>query len=325
MRTAVKILGAVLVVLLVAVGAVYLWPHTSEHRQTGVAQSVSYEAALERVDKQVAEDTANAVTEECRSTLLTHGEPTEMTVVFLHGVRMCPSQFEDVANHFHERGYNVYIPVAPAHGTADPLHHANVTADGLVDYVNEAVTTATGLGEEVGVVGLSGGAMLGTWAAQKRPEVERALLLSPFYEPSASQAPKWQLPLLKTLHGKHVIPDAFSNGVEAENPGFSYRALAQYLIVGENLEPEPQDMGLESVGVVAAEDDELIDQELALSIPQQLAEANGLELLHEQIPGEWAVGHEITGMNVPGYEQHRDELFGLYMDFYEGRSAALNA
>ena len=30
-------------------------------------------------------------------------------------------------------------------------------------------------------------------------------------------------------------------------------------------------------------------------------------------------------MNVPGYEQHRDELFGLYMDFYEGRSAALNA
>ncbi len=317
------LLVAVLVLVLVAAGTVYFWPHTSSHRQTGVVESVSYDAALARVEDKIAEDRANDVTQECRSQLLTHGRRTAETVVFFHGVRQCPHQFEDITSYFFEQGYNVYAPVAPAHGTADPLHHANVTADGLVDYVNDAVTTATGLGEEVGVVGLSGGGMLGTWAAEYRPEVEHALLLSPFYEPAVGQSPKWQLPLLKTLHGNHLIADEFSNGVEAENPGFSYRALAQYLIVGDNLRKNPTDLGLESIAVVVAEDDELIDHRLAHDIPAEIAEANGLDLRSAEIPAEWRVGHEITGMNVEGYEKHRDALFELYLDFYEGQPAEL--
>lgn len=182
---------------------------------------------------------------------------------------------------------------------------------------------ATGLGEEVGVAGLSGGAMLSTWAAHHRPEVEHALLLSPFYEPAASQAPKWQLPLLKTVHGNHLVEDQFSNGADAENPGFSYRALAQYLIVGDNLKKSPEGLGLESVAVVVAEDDELIDHELAFSIPGETAEANDLELLSAQLPAEWKIGHEITGMDVVGYDRHRDALFSLYQAFYEGRPAEL--
>ncbi|MDR7328850.1 alpha/beta fold hydrolase [Corynebacterium guangdongense] len=317
------LLAAVLVFVLVAAGAVYFWPHTSAHRQTGVVDSVTYDAALERVEDKIGEDQANNVTEECRSTLLTHGERTAHTVVFLHGVRQCPHQFEDITRYFYEQGYNVYAPVAPAHGTADPLYHANVTADGLVDFVNDAVTTATGLGEEVGVVGLSGGGMLSTWAAEYRPEVEHALLLSPFYEPAPSQSPKWQLPLLKTLHGNHLIGDEFSNGVEAENPGFSYRALAQYLIVGDNLKKEPTNLGLESIAVVVAEDDELIDHELAHDIPAEIARDNGLELLSAEIPAQWEIGHEITGMNVEGYQEHRDVLFDLYVNLYEGRPVEL--
>lgn len=314
-------LVAVVLVLAAAAAAIYFWPHTSEHRQTGTPQTVSYAEATERVDTRRAQDEDNGVTEECRSQLLTHGEPTEATVVFLHGVRMCPSQFDEITQYFFDQGYNVYTPVAPAHGTADPLAHAEVRADNLVDYVNDAVTTATGLGEEVGVIGLSGGALLGTWAAEYRPEVERLLLLSSFYEPSSEQAPKWQLPLLKTLHGNHVIPDAFSNGIEAENPGFSYRALAQYLILGDNLTLEPEEPNLRSIGSVVAGDDDLIDKELAAWIPGQLADANGIELLQREIPAEWQVGHEITGQDVAGYDERRDDLFRLFLDYYEGRES----
>lgn len=312
---------AVVVLLAAAVATIYLWPHESAHRQTGTPETVSYDQAVSRIDDQVAHDTSRGVTEACQSTLLTHGDRTAETVVFFHGVRMCPNQFDEITQYFFEQGYNVYTPVAPAHGTADPLAHAEVRADDLVDYVNESVTTATGLGEEVGVVGLSGGGLLGTWAAQYRPEVERLLLLSAFYEPSTEQAPKWQLPLLKVLYGKHLIPDAFSNGIEAENPGFSYRALAQYLILGENLQEDGSDLehqNLRSIGTIVAEDDNLIDHELAESIPATTAAANGVDLMSETIPGEWQIGHEITGMNVAGFEEHRDELFQLYLDYYRG-------
>lgn len=327
-RTVLKVsLTAVAVavsLILIAVAAIYFWPHESEELQTGTRETVSYDAALERVAAQQQRDQDNSVTSECQSTLMTHGDQSEGAVVFLHGIRVCPSQFDELATYFFEQGYNVYIPVAPAHGTAVNQDHANVKADELVDYLNESVTIATGLGEEVGVVGLSGGAALGTWAAHYRPEVERLLLLSAFYEPSVGHAPSWQLPFLKTLYGYHLVPDQFSTTTDPAAPGFSYRALAQYLIIGQNFREDPSGLALKSVGTVISEDDVHINKELAESIPRTLAEANGLELLVHHIPQEWEADHEIINDTSPAIRNHRDELFQLYLDFYEGRPGALN-
>lgn len=328
MRTVLKVgvtaVAVVVSLILIAVATVYFWPHESGELQAGTRETVSYAEALERVESQQQRDLDNSVTPECQSTLMTHGDRAEGAVVFLHGIRVCPSQFNELATYFFEQGYNVYIPVAPAHGTAVNQDHANVKADELVDYLNESVTIATGLGEEVGVVGLSGGAALGTWAAHYRPEVERLLLLSAFYEPSVGHAPSWQLPFLKTLYGYHLLPDLFSTTTDPAAPGFSYRALAQYLIIGQNFREDPSGLALKSVGTVISEDDMHINKELAESIPRTLAEANGLELLVHHIPQEWEADHEIINDTSPAIRNHRDELFQLYLDFYEGRPGALN-
>lgn len=313
--------AAVAVLVIVAFAAIYLWPHRSGELQAADSASMSYQQAMGAVQEQQASDAARGVTRECRSRALTHDGRTEGAVVFLHGIRVCPSQFDDLARHFFEAGYNVYLPVAPAHGTTDPMAHGEVEAGELVEYVNESITTATGLGDEVGVVGLSGGGLLGTWAAHHRPEVERLLVLSGFYEPAAAEVPTWQLPLLKTLYGNHLLADSFSNGAESEDPGFSYRALAQYLIIGDNLRADPESPALRSVATVTAEDDTRINQELAVSIPGTLAETNGLELLEASIPGEWETGHEIVNTSTPGVAEHREELFRAYLEMYEGRPA----
>ncbi|WP_156226736.1 alpha/beta fold hydrolase [Corynebacterium comes] len=321
-KTGRSAVAVVVIVVIVAVAVIYLWPHRSRELQTADSASMSYGQAMGAVHAQRVSDEARGVTGECRSRVLTHDGKTEGAVVFFHGIRVCPSQFDDLALHFFEAGYNVYLPVAPAHGTADPRAHGEVEAGALVDYVNESITIATGLGDEVGVVGLSGGGLLGTWAAHHREEVERLLVLSGFYEPASSEVPKWQLPLLKTLYGKHLLADSFSNGADSADPGFSYRGLAQYLIIGDNLRADPGSPALRSVATVIAEDDTRIDQGLAVSVPGTLAEANGLELFEAAIPGKWKVGHEIVNTSTPGVAEHRQELFQLYLDLYAGRPAA---
>jgi carboxylesterase len=48
-------------------------------------------------------------------------------------------------------------------------------------YADEAVDIGAGLGDEVVVAGISGGATIAAWAAANRAEVDRALLLAPFF------------------------------------------------------------------------------------------------------------------------------------------------
>lgn len=77
------------------------------------------------------------------------------------------------------------------------------------------------------------------------------------------------------------------------------------------------------MGTVISEDDVHINKELAESIPRTLAEANGVELLVHHIPQEWEADHEIINDTSPAIQNYRDELFQLYLDFYEGRPGAL--
>lgn len=320
---------------LLMIAAIYLWPLKTKHLQTGKPETISNSQSLSRIDNKLKNESKRSVNAPCQTQLLSHGSNEENAagesfeeasteprswngdvVVFFHGITSCPDQFKDLAKHFYDKGYNVYIPLAPYHGTESVKEHSKITANELIDYVNESITVATGLGNEVGVVGLSGGGLLGTWAAEYRPEVKRLLLLSPFYEPASSQAPKWQIPFMKVLYGKWILPDAFSNPENPENPGFSYRALAQYIIIKDNLKSNPENINLNRIGVVVSEDDDSIDKDLANSIPSKIAESNNLKLLQGTIPGEWQTGHSISSTDVPGVKKHQKELFNLYLNFY---------
>lgn len=317
--------GAIVAVLVLAAAIFYLWPMRSAELQRADVAPLGYDQAIAKAAELNTTEAKNGVTANCRSALRTHGAKTAKTVVMFHGITACTDQFKVLSDTFFEAGYNVYIPRAPHHGTDDPKLHANVRTSELVEFANLSLNIGRGLGEEMGVAGLSGGGMLATWAAEYRPDVQRLLVLSPFYEPATSQAPKWQLPLLKKLYGLRILGDRFSGGdKDPSDPGFSYYALANYLILTENLRSQPDGLALKSITAVTSGSDKDIDLDLAKSIPQDIADANNLPLRFVHLPEAWNAGHDIVNPEKSvGVREHQDVLMPLYFDLYEGRERSL--
>ena len=317
------VLGSILG--LVAIGAVafYFWPEHNSDLQKGTPQKVSYAESLRRFTTATTQEKARAVVDSKHTQLLTHGNTTQKAVVMFHGITADPSQFNGLAKHFFDAGYNVYIPLAPHHGTANKKDHGAVTARELVDFVNQSITTATGLGEHVGVVGLSGGGVLATWAGEYRPEVTRVLALSPFYEPAPEKAPKWQLPLLRKLYGWGLIPDTFIEPATEKDAPFSYHALGNYLALVQNLRSKDTGTQLKQLGVVISDSDDQIDLPLAHSLPSAIAKNNNIPFTEAHLPASWQVKHDIVGLGNPEVAARSTLLFTAYFDIYEGRQPKL--
>jgi alpha-beta hydrolase superfamily lysophospholipase len=120
---------------------------------------------------------------DCRSTLLTHGARTPRVYVLLHGLSNCPQQFVQFAPMLFERGANVLMPRIPRHGNVDLTGHelAKLTPEELCRFGDAVIDIARGLGEQVFVMGLSGGGVVASWIAQVRPDVERVVLVAPSF------------------------------------------------------------------------------------------------------------------------------------------------
>lgn len=310
-------------IIAIVVATVYFWPLRSSALQTGTPKTISYQQSQSEYASLIQSESVRGITESCQSKQLTHGHKTEKVVVMFHGVTVCPNQYDGLAKVFFDAGYNVYIPRAPYHGTSNKKDHGQVTAQNLVDYVNTSITAATGLGDELGVVGLSGGGMLATWASEYRPEVKRALILSPFYEPAANQAPKWQLPFLHVLYGFHILPDNFIEPATPDGAAFSYRALANYDIVTKNFKKDPSGLSLQSIAVVTSDSDDQIDMSLAKSIPQSIATANDIPITATELPADWNVGHDIVSLKNKEVATRQSQLFTLYLNSYENKPTNL--
>jgi len=143
----------------------------------------SYKEAAIRITKIQTEEAELAeLNPVCATQLLTHGEKVDNVIVFLHGFTSCPAQFAQLGKEFFEKGYNVFIPRTPRHGTKDrsgqPLK--GLTAEELAEFANQSVDIALGLGARVIVVGLSGGGSMATWLSQVRSDVDLAVPIAPF-------------------------------------------------------------------------------------------------------------------------------------------------
>lgn len=299
--------SALVVLVLVAVGAVYAWPLGLDH---GQARPLSFAEASGRVTEAVSRDAADpAVTAQCRTRALVHSGRTAKAVLMLHGYTDCPVQFDDLAKLYYDRGYNVLVPRAPRHGVTDPKAHAGLHADELLTYASDSLDLVAGLGDEVGVVGISGGAVLATWLTEFRP-VSHLLALSPFYAPASSQAPSWQVKPLIVLYGNRLLPDHFNSH------GFSYAALSQYLRIARNYDDKPVRTNLKSVAVVTTAADTYIDLDRAASVTSSLARTNGLRPNSFVIPAAWQIGHDIA--TSAGLGTHAADLRKTYFDLYEG-------
>jgi esterase/lipase len=139
----------------------------------------NYDDALARARAFMALDDAN-VLPAARTVLLDHGKRTPLAVVLLHGFTNNPAQFVQFAPALHARGINVFVPRMPDHGDRDRLTDriATLTAEALLASASEAVDIAGGLGDRVGVLGISMGGTLAAYFAQFR-EIALAVPVAP--------------------------------------------------------------------------------------------------------------------------------------------------
>jgi carboxylesterase len=313
------IIASLIGLALIAVAVIYFWPFTSHNLKTSKVETLTYQQAMDRIAALNQQETADGVCDTCHSKLYTHETKTAKSVVMLHGVTACPEQFTDLAQKFYDSGYNVYVPLTPHHGLPDGREHGKVTAQELVNYATQSLNITAGLGDETGAIGFSGGGVLATWAAEYRTDVKHLLVLSPFYEPASSQAPKWQLPFLYFLYGKHILPDKFVEPATPTDAAFSYSALANYGIVTKNLKSDSFAPNLTSIAVVTSDGDDQIDLALAKKIPEDIAKVESLTFRQTALPTDWHIGHNIVTPDDSAIAQKKDYLFNLYFNYYEGR------
>jgi carboxylesterase len=234
-----KILRLVTILILLFIGWVFVRPLKLK-KLTAKSRPVNdYAAALERIEALQALDTYD-VNPVCRLRLLTHGQKTERVLVFWHGFTSCPRQFFQLGQMFYQLGYNVLIPRLPHHGLTDRLRpdQRQLTAEDLIALVDGVLDLAHGLGQQVTVAGFSAGGVLAGWAAQYRPDIAQAVIISPAFGlkvvplPLAKPAAKLLLTWPNVFRWWDPRFKAETPGPPHAYPRYSTRALGQILRLG---------------------------------------------------------------------------------------------
>ncbi|MFG3557081.1 serine aminopeptidase domain-containing protein [Micromonospora sp. NPDC047557] len=309
----IALVGGATALVAAVVAGLYLWPLSRRDLRLLSVPPLDFDAATAVAESVMAADDADPqVRPESRSRLLSHGSRTHRAVLLLHGYTVAPEQYDALAEVFFARGYNVWVPRAPHHGTVDRRAHHRIEAGDLTTYAAQAVTVAAALGDEVGVVGISGGAVLATWLAQVRGDVVRRLLvLSPFFGPR--QAPAFAVRPLITLYGRRVLRDR----VTAR--GYSLVAVTRYLMILRSLPRRPRRTGLLSAAVAISPLDAVVDAAAAVRVPRRIARANGIDLRVWTLPGSLGVRHNTLDLAALGDEAA--DVLRRYADLYEGDPA----
>ncbi|MEU5931808.1 alpha/beta fold hydrolase [Micromonospora sp. NPDC047187] len=299
-----------------AVAGLYLWPVGRRGLRVAPARPLDFDTATRAAAAIIAAEAADpAVRPESRSRLLSHGSRTGRAVLLLHGYTLAPEQYEGLAEEFFDSGYNVWVPRAPQHGTVDRLAHHRVEAGELTTYAAQGWAVAAALGDEVGVVGISGGAVLAAWLAQVPGNVVRhLLLLSPFFGPNPRQAPAYAVRPLIVLYGRRVLRDRVTSR------GYSLAAVTQYLTIARSLPKPPRRAGLRSAAVAISPLDGVVDLRAAVDVPRRIADANAIPLRVCTLPAALGVEHNTLHLAALGTDG--DEWRRRYVALYEGEAAS---
>jgi len=267
----------------------------------------SYAEAVQRIDAWKA-DRAAEMNPVCVTQFLTHGEKTEKAIVLVHGYSGCPMQFKELGDQFYALGYNVLIAPLPHHGLADRKtpEQGQLTAKELATYADQVVDIAQGLGEEVTIMGASGGGLVTAWAAQNRSDVDVAVVIAPAFGykviPTYLTAPAMNIVLLQPdvlvwndpARGDKPVPDY-------DYPGYSKHALAQILRLGfairlEALQKAP--VAKEIIVVTNAADDSV--NNALTAIVARNWQKHGAQLVEYEFPASLKLQHDLIDPNQPG-------------------------
>jgi alpha-beta hydrolase superfamily lysophospholipase len=317
-------IGVLLALLALLAGYLFLAPVGVAETSGAPRPAATFDAAMSRFAEVEARETAKGdLLAECRSRVLSDGARTAQSIVLLHGYTNCPQQFQRLGEQLQAAGFNVYIPLMPEHGEADREHTSldRLKTEELIAWANESTDIATGLGDRVTVVGLSGGGTVASYLGQFREDVDRAITMAPFLAPPWS--PEWLTPALVNLFG--LLPplsigdsaaSASGSGVFAPYAYFdnNTKAAQAYVrlgvIVREAADREPHAAGQTLVVVNEAEDQ--VSNPMAESLHgrwEQLApDASGVY----RFPASLGLPHDLIGPDR--VDQQVDVVYPVLMD-----------
>jgi esterase/lipase len=102
--------------------------------------------------------------------ILHHGEWRDNVIVLIHGITDSPHYMEAIGRQFHARGFNVVLPLLPAHGLLFPaLAMRKLQHRDWVDEVDTVLDIAKPLGGRISLGGFSTGGALTVHKAMRTP------------------------------------------------------------------------------------------------------------------------------------------------------------
>jgi esterase/lipase len=183
----------VLIFVVIFVLIIGFWP--SPILATKSLELLDYPASLTKVEviKKIDSDKVNP---ECQDIIMSHGQKQPKSIVIYHGFTNCPKQFTKLGGELFEKGYNVYIPRIPYHGFTNVMTDAlqNLNSGDLLNTINDSYQIASGLGDKVDVIGISGGGNMALWAGYNY-KANQVLAIAPLLAPTGYS--NWQIPLMQ--------------------------------------------------------------------------------------------------------------------------------
>lgn len=224
--------------MVVTLGVISLKRFNKSYLMSHPRPAEGYDEAVQRIDILRRQEPLD-MKQVCRLQFMTHAKRVERAIVLVHGYTNCPQQFREFGCCFYELGYNVLIAPLPYHGLTDRLTkaHARLGAQQLVQYTDDVVDIAQGLGAKVDIAGISGGGILAAYAGQFRKDVNVATIMAPAFgfKNIPSQLTGGFVNLLSFLPNLFIWWDREQKqvaGIEHAYPRFSTHALVQTLRVG---------------------------------------------------------------------------------------------
>jgi carboxylesterase len=293
--------AALVAALLVAALVAYLfWPVNARSMASHPDPAADYADAAARVDALIAEE--GSLNPLCRAQLLTHGQKTRRVVVFVHGYTTCPQQYRELAPRVFDQGDNVLIVPLPHHGLRDRMttEQSLLTAEEMAAYADRVLDIAQGLGEEVTMMGISAGGVLAAWAAHNRPDLDRAVLISPAFGFKALPTPLTGAYMRAYL----ILPNSFAwwdeEKKEAGGPDFAYpryatRGLTQTLRLAQAVRAQAmrEPFRAKSLVVINNANDTSVNNEMTEIVTAAWEKNNPGRVKTYEFPADLQLGHDI--------------------------------
>jgi esterase/lipase len=284
------------------------WP-IREFNLPNLINKQDYESAKKSIQTR-NNNSAPFINPNCGDKLMEHGKKTAKVVVIYHGFTNCPQQFEILGQQLFDKGYNVYIPRMPYHGHSNVLtdEAASFNVDQLVDFARDTIYTATGLGDKIDLMGISGGGLLATWAGLQLQNIDRIMNIAPLYSPLDYS--EWELHsisnILRLLPNQYrwwddKIQEKVEVGPKYAYPRYSLKAINAFLKLSLDLKQKldfPQNLQPNKKYIlITTENDKAINNNVAYNYSTKILAIPKTSFISYQFPAELDLNHDIIDPN----------------------------